>query len=248
MVTLVTAMFVAAKDLGGLDILINNAGLPGGVGEERCYQVNLVSDDVIMGAMASQITGVSVVCLTVCSGTYQRKHQSSTSLVTGEFPTQMASNAENVSIWWRHHVMIFYSTSPLLNKLICQYSFWDSNLEWTQSDIRSNMQRTLLKTTTTTSLRYEEKLPNSRTSFAVRTEEGYGNGRLVHAHWRGRTWRGHCQCGLHTRLVSTGGLLKYHALCRCIGYTWGFWYDIYRTWICNCIPPNSMGWNYLSIL
>ena len=24
---------------------------------------------------------------------------------TGEFPTQMASNAENVSIWWRHHGM-----------------------------------------------------------------------------------------------------------------------------------------------
>ena len=24
---------------------------------------------------------------------------------TGEFPTQKASNAENVSIWWRHHVM-----------------------------------------------------------------------------------------------------------------------------------------------
>ena len=23
--------------------------------------------------------------------------------MTGEFPTQMASNAENVSIWWRHH-------------------------------------------------------------------------------------------------------------------------------------------------
>ena len=23
---------------------------------------------------------------------------------TGEFPSQMASNAENVSIWWRHHV------------------------------------------------------------------------------------------------------------------------------------------------
>ena len=26
------------------------------------------------------------------------------SAVTGEFPAQMASNAENVSIWWRHHV------------------------------------------------------------------------------------------------------------------------------------------------
>ena len=23
--------------------------------------------------------------------------------VTGEFPAQMASNAENISIWWRHH-------------------------------------------------------------------------------------------------------------------------------------------------
>ena len=23
----------------------------------------------------------------------------------GEFPAQRASNAENVSIWWRHHVM-----------------------------------------------------------------------------------------------------------------------------------------------
>ena len=22
---------------------------------------------------------------------------------SGEFPAQMASNAENVSIWWRHH-------------------------------------------------------------------------------------------------------------------------------------------------
>ena len=25
---------------------------------------------------------------------------------TGEFPAQMASNAENVSIWWRHHDLI----------------------------------------------------------------------------------------------------------------------------------------------
>ena len=26
------------------------------------------------------------------------------SLVTGEFPTQRASNAEKASIWWRYHV------------------------------------------------------------------------------------------------------------------------------------------------
>ena len=30
---------------------------------------------------------------------------------TGEFPTQKASNAENVSIWWRHHVK--YLTYPI---------------------------------------------------------------------------------------------------------------------------------------
>ena len=27
---------------------------------------------------------------------------------TGEFPAQMASNAENVSIWWRHHVASYH--------------------------------------------------------------------------------------------------------------------------------------------
>ena len=29
--------------------------------------------------------------------------------VTGEFPAQRASNAENVSIWWRHHVLVWFS-------------------------------------------------------------------------------------------------------------------------------------------
>ena len=32
---------------------------------------------------------------------------------TGEYPAQMASNAENVSIWWRHHVLM------LTNQLHC---------------------------------------------------------------------------------------------------------------------------------
>ena len=36
--------------------------------------------------------------------------------VTGEFPAQMASNTENVSIWWRHHVACWYIyVSPLLD-------------------------------------------------------------------------------------------------------------------------------------
>ena len=37
--------------------------------------------------MASQITTVSIVYPTV----------------TGEFPAQKVSDAENVSIWWRHY-------------------------------------------------------------------------------------------------------------------------------------------------
>ena len=36
--------------------------------------------DVIMNAMASQVTSVSIVCSTACSGTDQIKYQSSTSL------------------------------------------------------------------------------------------------------------------------------------------------------------------------
>ena len=53
-----------------------------------------------MGAMASQITSLTIVYSTVYSGADQRKQQSSASLafVTGEFPAQMASSAKNVSI------------------------------------------------------------------------------------------------------------------------------------------------------
>ena len=56
-----------------------------------------------MDSMASQITSRTIVNSAVYAGVDQRKHQSSASPRTGEFPTQMASNAENVSIWWRHH-------------------------------------------------------------------------------------------------------------------------------------------------
>ena len=46
--------------------------------------------------------------LTVCSGAHQRKHYSSASLVfvKGMRRWQRASNAESVSIWWRHHTVL----------------------------------------------------------------------------------------------------------------------------------------------
>ena len=60
-----------------------------------------------MGAIASQITSLTIIYSTVY---LDWSKKTSTLRVTGfcagtgEFPAQMASNAENVSIWWRRHV------------------------------------------------------------------------------------------------------------------------------------------------
>ena len=66
---------------------------------------------------------------TAYSGTDESKHQSSASLafVTGDFPAQRASNAENVSIWWRHHdvvVVCKYFTSPALRAIDSDQYKW----------------------------------------------------------------------------------------------------------------------------
>ena len=70
--------------------------------------------DVIMSAMASQITGVSN-CMLSRSFRYRSKKTSKLRVtglcewnppLTGGFPSQRASNAENTSIWWRHHVRV----------------------------------------------------------------------------------------------------------------------------------------------
>ena len=67
-----------------------------------------------MTVIASQITSVSIVYSIICSGTYQRKHQSSTSLDflrgirrwLANSPAQRASNAENVSIMHTSSVFV----------------------------------------------------------------------------------------------------------------------------------------------
>ena len=72
--------------------------------------------DVIMGAIASQITSLTIVYSAVYSDADQRKYQSSASL---------ASNAENVSIWWRHHDDTSCEVStPRDRVLICRNSWW----------------------------------------------------------------------------------------------------------------------------
>ena len=65
-----------------------------------------------MSAIASEITSLTIVYSTVYLDADKKKTSklrvtglcAGNSPVTGEFPAQMASKAENVSIWWRHHV------------------------------------------------------------------------------------------------------------------------------------------------
>ena len=67
---------------------------------------------VIMGAMASHITTSRLFTQPFIQAQIKESIKAprhwplcGNSLVTGEFPAQMARNAENVSIWWRHHVL-----------------------------------------------------------------------------------------------------------------------------------------------
>ena len=41
--------------------------------------------------------------------------------LTGEFPAQMASNAENVSIWWRHHGNDAFTARHLVLAIVHNY-------------------------------------------------------------------------------------------------------------------------------
>ena len=64
-----------------------------------------------MSTKESQITSPTIVYSTYIQGANQRKNQNLASLAfvggnspaIGEFPSQMAKNTENVSIWRRHH-------------------------------------------------------------------------------------------------------------------------------------------------
>ena len=44
--------------------------------------------------------------------------------VTGEFPAQRDSNAENVSIWWRHHVSSASHPPPVWDYHTCSSNQW----------------------------------------------------------------------------------------------------------------------------
>ena len=51
---------------------------------------------------------------------------------TGEFPAQMASNAENASIWWRHHGFHYFQPDQVVE---CQRSYWSLETLWRSLNI-----------------------------------------------------------------------------------------------------------------
>ena len=93
-----------------------------------------------MNAMASQITGVLIVCSAVCPGSDKKKTSKLrvtgfcewNQPVTGESPSQRASNAENVSIWWRDHGSVWKFQSE----------WQSSNLNFGALRLRENKDKT----------------------------------------------------------------------------------------------------------
>ena len=76
---------------------------------------------IIMRMMASPITSLRIVYSTVYSGADKKNIKAPRHLplcveFTGEFSAQRASNAENVSTWWRHRV---WSLQRLRVFIIC---------------------------------------------------------------------------------------------------------------------------------
>ena len=92
----------------------------------------------MMGAMASRITSLTIVYSTVYSGADNKKPSkfrftglcAVNSPETGEFPAQRASNAENISIWWCHHV------PQIFNLLIRIFHFGYITITFFRSDFR----------------------------------------------------------------------------------------------------------------
>ena len=92
--------------------------------------------DVMMSAMASQITSLTIVYSTF----YSRRRSKKTSKlrvtglcegnspVTGEFPAQRASNAENVSVWWRHHGVICFDTGIIVSQHLLTNKIYDKKI------------------------------------------------------------------------------------------------------------------------
>ena len=89
-----------------------------------------------MSAMASLITGVSIVYSTVCSGADKKKISKLrvTGFIEGDSPVNGEFPAENVSIWWRHYeYQLIYHVIFIDVLIIIPLRFWQNQ----RSTIRS---------------------------------------------------------------------------------------------------------------
>ena len=91
-------------------------------------------NDVIMSAMVSQITSLTIVY----SNVYQRIYQSSALLasVMGIHRTNSQQRG-NVSIWWRHHVMAWCWHKRLDSSLVLTNLHWWSSCTLISSTYRA---------------------------------------------------------------------------------------------------------------
>ena len=99
---------------------------------EQCHAMINHYDDVTVSGLASQITSLTIVYSTILR--VQIKENITGLCVgnspgTGEFPAQMASNAETVSIWWRHYAL----------NISLMWTLWSSNLRYHEILTNFNM-------------------------------------------------------------------------------------------------------------
>ena len=99
---------------------------------KRCHSMStdLHWSDVIISAMASQITGVSIVYSTVCSGADQRKHQSPASLAC----------VRGIH-WWPHKGPVTRKMFPFDDVIMCTQRYHSQpeiGLHWTKIVIMFN--------------------------------------------------------------------------------------------------------------
>ena len=90
-----------------------------------------------MGTIASQISSLTIVYSTVIRAHTKENIKAPLHwplcgkfTATGEFPVRMASNADNVSIWWRHH-----ENGPL-NHNLCLEHVWILEMHITLCSVR----------------------------------------------------------------------------------------------------------------
>ena len=104
--------------------------------QQQQQQKTSYSIQLIGSVYTCIFTSLMIVYSTVYSGADQRKHESSASTglcagnspVTGEFHAQRASNAEFVSISWRHHDYFHKLTpasyGPLYEEWCLSWAIW----------------------------------------------------------------------------------------------------------------------------